>query len=76
MRKIVVKTGGDSIGFRFNVEERKTRDIKEGQVWDLSDINMIEQASEDISNCMAKQKQPETMRKINSIVDDDNGFQD
>ena len=68
MRKIVVKTGGDSLGIRFNTQERKIYNIEENDIVDLSDMQVIKQADENISNIMAKQKQPETIKKIKEMV--------
>jgi len=76
MRKVVVKTGGDSIGVRFNTQERKVYGIEEGDVVDLSDmtIEKHQEASENISNILAKNRQPSAIKEIQGVIDDDKGF--
>ena len=73
MKKVVVKTGGDTIGVRFNTQERKVYGIDEGDVINLSDmtIEKQEQVDSDISDIMAKQNQSGTIEKIKELIDDE-----
>lgn len=64
MKKVVVKTGGDSIGIRFNVEERKAHGITEGDI--------IEVTEENISNILSKQRQDEKAKEIKELVENGN----
>ena len=70
MKKVIVKTGGDSIGIRFNTEERKIYGIDENDIIDLSDMTIHKQADENLSNILAKQKQDED-KKIKELVKHD-----
>lgn len=76
MRKVVVKTGGDSIGVRFNTQERKVYGIEEGDVVNLSNMTIEKQkeADNNISDLTAKQRQPDTVIKIQEAINDDKGF--
>jgi len=71
MKKVIVKTGGDSIGVRFNTQERKIYGINVGDVMDLSDMTLHKQADEDISNILAKQNQEAVMKEIKEKVKHD-----
>ena len=71
MKKVIVKTGGDSIGVRFNTQERKIYGINVGDVMDISDMTLHKQADEDISNILAKQNQEAVMKEIKEKVKHD-----
>lgn len=68
MRKVVVKTGGDSIGVRFNTQERKVYGIEEGDIMDLSDMTLHKQADENLSNILAKQKQDSNTQSFQKTI--------
>lgn len=76
MKKEVIKTGGDSIGIRFNKQERRVWGIEEGDVVNLSDMTIEKQKETDnnIADLMAKERQPETVTKIQEAINNDNGF--
>jgi hypothetical protein len=64
MKKVIVKTGGDSIGIRFNKQERKIYGINEGDVMDLSDMTLHKLANENLSDILAKQNQSKVIKAI------------
>ena len=68
MKKEVKEVGGDSLGIRFTMEERRTYNIEKGDVIDLSDMTVERQTDENISNILAKQKQDKVKKKINKIM--------
>ena len=76
MKKVVVKTGGETIGIRFNLPERKVYGIDEGDIINLSDMTIEKQKQTDnnIADIMAKDKQQNTIKDIKGVIDDDKRF--
>lgn len=67
MKKEVIKVGGESLGVRFTIPERSIYGISEGDIVDLGDLVVIksqEEASDNLSDILAKQKQPNIAKSI------------